>query len=134
MKNYTFVYIKKGQDYKAIVFYKWMIYCAIAVVRALVHVCSDNSMMYESIWMGLGALKARWKRAFNESKIIQIDWQILAGDDFQNWEICRISGKPMKINEKPTIMTVIAQYSSRLKKSIATWSQLHFASGFLKKD
>ena len=33
--------------------------------------------------MGLGALKARRERAFNGPKIIQIDLQILAGDDFE---------------------------------------------------
>ena len=33
--------------------------------------------------VGLGALEARWKRASNGPKIIQIDLQILAGDDFE---------------------------------------------------
>ena len=33
--------------------------------------------------MGLGVLKARWKRAFNEPKTIQIDLQqLFAGDEF----------------------------------------------------
>ena len=33
--------------------------------------------------MGLGSLKARRKRASNGPKIIEIDLQILAGDDFE---------------------------------------------------
>ena len=33
--------------------------------------------------MWLGALNARWERAFNGPKIIQIGLQILAGDDFE---------------------------------------------------
>ena len=33
--------------------------------------------------MGLGALEARWERAFKEPKIIQIGLQIFAGDDFE---------------------------------------------------
>ena len=33
--------------------------------------------------MGLGVLEARWERAFNEPKIIQIGLQILAGDYFE---------------------------------------------------
>ena len=33
--------------------------------------------------MGFDALKARWERAFNGPKIIQIDLQILGGYDFE---------------------------------------------------
>ena len=39
--------------------------------------------MCPSLSMGLGALEARWERAFNEPKIIQIGLQIFAGDDFE---------------------------------------------------
>ena len=42
-------------------------------------------MIYKSIWMGLGALKARWKRVFNGPKIIQIDLQIPAGVNFEKY-------------------------------------------------
>ena len=35
--------------------------------------------------MGLGALEARWERAFNEPKIIQIGLQIFAGDDIEKY-------------------------------------------------
>ena len=59
-------------------------------------------MIYKSIWMGLGALQAHWKRASNGPKIIQIDWHILAGDDFQNLEFFDFREKAMKINEKLT--------------------------------
>ena len=40
--------------------------------------------------MGLGSLKARFQRASNGPKIIQIDLQILAGDDFEKYFLARI--------------------------------------------
>ena len=33
--------------------------------------------------MQLGVLKAHWKRASNGPKIIQIDWQLFVGEQFQ---------------------------------------------------
>ena len=43
----------------------------------------DSFVFSERKSMGLGALEARWERAFNGPKIIQIGLQILAGDDFE---------------------------------------------------
>ena len=67
--------------------------------------------------MGLGALKARWERAFNAPKIIQIDLQILAGDDFENiilkLEILKMlvivqQGIVLKINRNDSIILGIS--------------------------
>ena len=43
----------------------------------------DSFVLSERKSIGLGALDARWERAFNRPKNIQIDLQILAGDDFE---------------------------------------------------
>ncbi len=45
--------------YIAIHFFKDTANCAIAYIRVLVHLCSDISLMHETIRMGLGAFKAR---------------------------------------------------------------------------
>ena len=45
----------------------------------------DSFVFSERKSMGLGALEARWERAFNGPKIIQIGLQILAGDDFEKY-------------------------------------------------
>ena len=44
--------------------------------------------------MGLGALEARWERAFNEPKIIQIGLHIFAGDDFEKIFFEKLFWKP----------------------------------------
>ena len=57
--------------------------------------------------MGLGALEARWERAFNEPKIIQIGLLILAGDDFEKYFLARnFENAPVHVQHDIVLKTI----------------------------